>query len=158
MIRRPPRSTPGRTLFPYTTLFRAPASTAATAQPLWIRVMAALLSSKHLRYQLALQGWGRRADIEVTIGQHLLKRGGGSAALPVRAPRMRAVYMTARGFIVNPEEVKSYGSRIASNADGSVHHARADGFGRVRRPGAGVSDLAFQQGVDRKSTRLNSSH
>ena len=24
--------------------------------------------------------------------------------------------MTARGFIVNPEEVKSYGSRIASNA------------------------------------------
>ena len=72
MIRRPPRSTPGRTLFPYTTLFRSWCRT--TALRLCIGVVQASKTGEHQQV-LFVVGGGKVGFLIQQSGEHLLIAG-----------------------------------------------------------------------------------
>src|SRR3712207_5072039 len=151
MIRRPPRST----LFPYTTLFRSQRREKA-AQPLAglfihevARLRVELLAregNKHLRLGHHV-GWG----VQEYLPQDHLSAGGPTAS---------------RACPHDPDRLVTEGCRIVARAQRPVQGGGQDAGDRVVVLRCGYEHGVvgayllpeLSHGLDRKSTRLNSSH
>src|SRR3546814_6117665 len=128
MIRRPPRSTRTDTLFPYTTLFR---SDGVATQ--YRATTAQMFGETAYRIETAagsIEPFASIAHVRLDVGRG--QESGAAAALQLEADSLRTSYATA-------------GTR--GDLDLAVESARL-----------AVRASAGWQHVDRKSTRLNSSH
>src|SRR3546814_9512518 len=135
MIRRPPRSTRTDTLFPYTTLFRSP---------------------RHLDRNIAVVG-------RVISGiEHLSSLPRGTEALgfyKTEAERTPIASIRIASELPSAEQPKF--EYLSTESDSFAHYAdaranRRDPFFIAPAGGADICNIPVP--VDRKSTRLNSSH
>src|SRR3546814_2229389 len=146
MRRRPPGFTRTDTLFPYTTLFRFQLAGAARQVPLVPRADFAAVPAGGTADDAA--GGGVRVAVGVWLAGF---RGDRADLLPGRAGRHRPAHPAAARPADAAADVAG-----ADRLGGQPVHARQAGAGgrgdRVPEPVEGVV------AVDRKSTRLNSSH
>src|SRR3546814_1466795 len=147
MIRRPPRSTRTDTLFPYTTLFRSPASGGRSC-PAALARRRSRNGPDRLRSRNVCCAWGRRG--------HKVRRGERTVSCGWRGKSLDTIEQFARDVL--PARQGDAG-RLT---DILVGEAR---FGLLRvapylpdLKGRPILEIGAGCCLDRKSTRLNSSH
>src|SRR3546814_13005537 len=137
MIRRPPRSNPTDTLFPYTTLFRSTLGEAAKANGISKASISRAINS------------GRISAIKTESGSFSIE--------PVELHRVYPPKSSAPVSGVPSETVRNTGGDTGNTSDSNVLQARLNAaLEQLRDRDGTIDDLRNR--TDRKGKRLNSRH